>query len=193
MGSVSDAPTMCQVAQVLDQLGVPYEMKVVSAHRTPQRAYEYATTASERGLKIIIAAAGMAAHLAGVTAAHTHLPVLGVPMDGKLMGGLDALLATVQMPKGIPVGTFAVGSHGAVNAALFAVAILALSDGALNDRLLEYRRVQSQQVPMELPEGCEQGTEARRHEGLGQEGTKALSHEGTEGVERDTQPRSGGP
>ena len=152
MGSASDGPTMRKSAQVFDQLLIPYEMKVISAHRTPARAHKYTTTAADRGLKVIIAAAGMAAHLAGVTAAHTHIPVLGVPMEGKLMGGLDALLATVQMPKGIPVGTFGVGSHGAVNAALFAAAILALSDGALNDRLLAYRIEQTEAVPEELPE-----------------------------------------
>ena len=124
--------------------------KWFSAHRTPQRAHDYTTTAVARGLKIIIAAAGMAAHLAGVTAAGTHLPVLGVPMEGKLMGGLDALLATVQMPKGIPVATFAVGRHGAVNAALFAAAILALTDSEINDRLLSYRQRQTEGVP-EVP------------------------------------------
>ena len=123
---------------------------MISAHRTPQRAHDYTTTAIERGLKVIIAAAGMAAHLAGVTAAGTHIPVLGVPMEGKLMGGLDALLATVQMPKGIPVATFAVGSHGAVNAALFATAILALTDSEINDRLLDYRKRQTEAVP-EVP------------------------------------------
>jgi len=151
MGSTSDAPTMRKAAEVLDQLGIPYEMKIISAHRTPERALEYTTTAVDRRLKVIIAAAGMAAHLAGVTAAHTHLPVLGVPMEGKLMGGMDALLATVQMPKGIPVGTFGVGSHGAVNAALFAAAILALSDPDLNDRLLDFRRRQTEAVPEEPP------------------------------------------
>ncbi len=151
MGSASDAPTMRRAGGVLTELAIPYEMKVISAHRTPKRAFDYTTTAADRGLKVIIAAAGMAAHLAGVTAAHTHLPVLGVPIDGKLMGGLDALLATVQMPKGIPVGTFAVGSHGAVNAALFAGAILALSDPAINDRLLAYRQAQTQAVPEEPP------------------------------------------
>ncbi len=151
MGSASDAPTMRKSAAVFDELSIPWEMKVVSAHRTPQRAHDYVTTAEDRGLKLIIAAAGMAAHLAGVTAAHTHLPVLGVPMDGKLMGGLDALLATVQMPKGIPVATFTVGSHGAVNAALFGAAILALSDTGIRDRLLEYRRKQTAAIPEEPP------------------------------------------
>lgn len=149
MGSTSDSPTMRKATDVLGELQIPHEIKVVSAHRTPQRAHEYTSTAIDRGLKVIIAAAGMAAHLAGVTAAGTHIPVLGVPMEGKLMGGLDALLATVQMPKGIPVATFAVGSHGAVNAALFAAAILALSDAGINDRLLDYRRRQTEAVPQE--------------------------------------------
>jgi 5-(carboxyamino)imidazole ribonucleotide mutase len=115
MGSASDAPTMNKCAAVLDELGIPYEMKVCSAHRTPQRAHDFATGAIDRGIKVIIAAAGMSAHLAGVMAALTHIPVLGVPMDGKLAGGLDALLSTCNMPKGIPVGTMSMGSHGAVN------------------------------------------------------------------------------
>ena len=151
MGSASDASTMRKAAEVLAKLDVAHEMKIVSAHRTPQRAHDYATNAADRGLKVIIAAAGMAAHLAGVMAALTHLPVLGVPMEGKLMGGLDALLATVQMPKGIPVATFAVGSHGAINAALSAVAILALSDIEIRDRLLDYRRAQSEAISEEPP------------------------------------------
>jgi 5-(carboxyamino)imidazole ribonucleotide mutase len=153
MGSANDAPTMRQCALVLDQLGIGYEMKVCSAHRTPKRAHDYVTTAAERGLKIIIAAAGMSAHLAGVMAAGTHLPVLGVPMDGKLMGGLDALLSTCNMPKGIPVGTMSMGSHGAVNAALFAAAILALTDKELEQRLLAYRQAQTDAVPEDPPTG----------------------------------------
>ncbi len=151
MGSASDGPTMRQAADVLEQFGVAYEMKVCSAHRTPQRAHTYATTAANRGLKVIIAAAGMSAHLAGVMAANTTLPVLGVPMDGKLMGGLDALLSTANMPKGIPVGTMSMGSHGAVNAALFAVAILALSDAQLAAKLADYRKRQSDSVSEDLP------------------------------------------
>lgn len=147
MGSASDAPTMRQCSAVLEQLQIPHEMKVCSAHRTPKRAHEFVTTAAERGLKIIIAAAGMSAHLAGVMAAGTHLPVLGVPMEGKLMGGLDALLSTGNMPKGIPVGTMSMGSHGAVNAALFAASILALSDKDLEKRLLAYRQAQTDAVP----------------------------------------------
>lgn len=152
MGSVNDAPTMRQCSAVLEQLGIAYEMKVCSAHRTPKRAHDFVTTAAERGLKVIIAAAGMSAHLAGVMAAGTHLPVLGVPMEGKLMGGLDAVLSTCNMPKGIPVGTMSLGSHGAVNAALFAAAILALSDKDLEKRLLAYRRAQTDAVP-EFPPG----------------------------------------
>lgn len=151
MGSASDAPTMNKCAAVLDELGIPYEMKVCSAHRTPQRAHDFATGAIDRGIKVIIAAAGMSAHLAGVMAALTHIPVLGVPMDGKLAGGLDALLSTCNMPKGIPVGTMSMGSHGAVNSALFATAILALSDDAINQRLIEYRRKQTEAVPKTPP------------------------------------------
>jgi 5-(carboxyamino)imidazole ribonucleotide mutase len=152
MGSNSDAPVMRQCAAILEELGIGYEMKVCSAHRTPQRAHDFATTAAARGLKVIIAAAGMSAHLAGVMAALTHLPVLGVPMEGKLAGGLDALLSTCNMPKGIPVGTMSLGSHGAVNAALFAAAILATSDKALEQRLIAYRQKQTESVP-EQPEG----------------------------------------
>ncbi len=152
MGSASDGPTMRKAAEVLDQLGIGYEMRVISAHRTPQRAHDYAVSAAERGLKAILAGAGMAAHLAGTMAAWTHIPVLGVPMEGKLAGGLDALLATVQMPKGVPVATFAVGSHGAINAALFAAAMLALSDPQLEARLKEFRRRQTEAAAAEPPE-----------------------------------------
>jgi len=151
MGSASDAPTMKKCAAVLDELGIAYEMKVCSAHRTPARAHEFATSAAERGMKVIIAAAGMSAHLAGVMAALTHLPVLGVPMDGKLGGGLDALLSTCNMPKGIPVGTMSMGSHGAVNAALFAAAILATADPAIEKKLIAYRQAQTAAVPEEVP------------------------------------------
>ena len=153
MGSASDGPTMKNTAKILEEFGIPYEMKVISAHRTPQRAHDYLTTAADRGLKIIIAAAGMSAHLAGVSAALTHLPVLGVPMDGGLMGGLDALLSTVNMPKGIPVATMSIGSHGAVNAGLFAIAILSLSDEKLSLKLREYRKKQSDSVPLEPAKG----------------------------------------
>lgn len=147
MGSASDAPTMQAACKVLDELQIGYEVKVCSAHRTPQRAHDFATNATGRGIKVIIAAAGMSAHLAGVMAALTHIPVLGVPMEGKLAGGLDALLATVNMPKGIPVGTMSMGGHGAVNAALFAAAILALSDPDIEKRLLAYRKKQTESIP----------------------------------------------
>ncbi len=151
MGSDSDAPTMHKAAQVLEEFGIGYEMKVCSAHRTPQRAHEFGAGAQERGLKVIIAAAGMAAHLAGVMASLTTIPILGVPMDGKVMGGLDALLSTVQMPKGIPVATFAVGNHGAVNAALFAVSILASSDPQLAQKLVDYRKAQTAMIDENPP------------------------------------------
>lgn len=152
MGSASDGPTMRRCAAILDELMIPYEMKVCSAHRTPARAHTFATTAAEHGMEVIIAAAGMSAHLAGVMAALTHLPVLGVPMDGKLGGGLDALLSTCNMPKGIPVATMSMGSHGAVNAALFAVAILARKYPEIEDRLKAYREAQTAAVPEELPD-----------------------------------------
>lgn len=152
MGSATDAPTMKRTCDLLEELGIPHEVKICSAHRTPDRAHAFATTAAQRGLKVIIAAAGMSAHLAGVMAALTHLPVLGVPMDGKLAGGLDALLSTVNMPRGVPVGTMSMGSHGAVNAALFAAAILATSDKAIEARLLAYRKKQTEQVPEDPPQ-----------------------------------------
>jgi 5-(carboxyamino)imidazole ribonucleotide mutase len=151
MGSGSDGPTMNQAADILRQFAIPYEINVISAHRTPEKAHDYAVSAATRGLKIIIAGAGMAAHLAGAMAALTPIPVLGVPMEGKLAGGLDALLATVQMPKGIPVATFAVGTHGAINAALFAVAILALSDHDLRVKLTEFRRKQTDAALKDTP------------------------------------------
>ena len=150
MGSASDAPTMRKACEVLDTLQISYECSVCSAHRTPQRAHDYATSAADRGLKVIIAGAGMSAHLAGVMASLTHLPVLGVPMEGKLAGGLDALLSTCNMPKGIPVATMSQGSHGAINSALFAAAILALGDEGIEQRLIEYRRRQTEAVP-EVP------------------------------------------
>ncbi len=149
MGSESDSPVMRKCADLLDELGIGCELKVCSAHRTPGRAHDYATKAAGRGLKVIIAAAGMSAHLAGVMASLTHLPVLGVPMEGKLAGGLDALLSTCNMPKGIPVGTMSQGSHGAVNAALFAAAILAISDKQIEQRLIDYRRRQTESIPEE--------------------------------------------
>lgn len=146
MGSKSDWETLAAAAETLDALGVPYEAKVVSAHRTPQRLYDYATSAKARGLKVIIAGAGGAAHLPGMTASMTPLPVLGVPVKSRELKGLDSLLSIVQMPKGVPVGTLAIGEAGAANAALLATAILALSDDALAKRLDAYRAEQTAAV-----------------------------------------------
>jgi len=146
MGSKSDWDTLKAAADVLDKLDVAYEAKVVSAHRTPQRLYEYAHDARDRGLKVIIAGAGGAAHLPGMTAAMTPLPVLGVPVKSKELKGIDSLLSIVQMPKGVPVGTLAIGEAGAANAALLAAAILALSDTALAERLDAYRAEQTESV-----------------------------------------------
>ena len=137
MGSDSDLPIMKKAADILDSFDVPFEMKVMSAHRTPGLAHEYATTAHERGLKVLIAGAGVAAHLGGVVAANSPLPVLGVPINSGALRGLDALLATVQMPSGIPVGTLAI--DGSKNAALLAIQILATSDPALQQRMLDYK------------------------------------------------------
>ena len=134
MGSDSDWPVVGQAADTLRQFAIPFEVRVISAHRTPEKAAAYAATAAERGLKVIIAAAGGAAHLAGVLAAGTTLPVLGVPVAGGALNGMDALLATVQMPAGVPVGTLALGSAGPINAALLTTQILALSDSALRER-----------------------------------------------------------
>src|SRR5204863_5072617 len=145
-GSTSDWETMKAAAKMLEEFAVPYEAKAMSAHRTPQAIAEWATNAKKNGMKAIIAAAGGAAHLAGVVAAHTTLPVLGVPMPSKHLQGLDSLLSTVQMPKGIPVATFAIGEAGAANAALFAVAILAVTDQALAGKLNEFRRKQAEAV-----------------------------------------------
>ena len=150
MGSTSDWETMKAAAKTLEDFGVPYEAKAMSAHRTPQAVAEWATNAKKNGMKAIIAAAGGAAHLAGVVAAHTTLPVLGVPMPSKHLQGLDSLLSTVQMPKGIPVATFAIGDAGAANAALFAVALLALEDKALAAKLDDFRRKQTKAV-LETP------------------------------------------
>ncbi|MEN9480760.1 MAG: 5-(carboxyamino)imidazole ribonucleotide mutase [Pseudomonadota bacterium] len=146
MGSDSDWPIMRAAAVALKNLGIPYEAKVLSAHRTPDQALEYAATASERGIKVLIGAAGGAAHLAGVLAAKTQIPVLGVPMPSKHLMGLDSLLSMVQMPGGIPVATFAVGEAGATNAALFAVSILALSDAAVAAKLNGFRLEQTEKV-----------------------------------------------
>jgi 5-(carboxyamino)imidazole ribonucleotide mutase len=139
MGSDSDFPVMSETAKTLEKFGVPYEIEVCSAHRTPARAHEYATTAASRGLKLIIAAAGAAAHLAGVMAANTTLPVIGVPMASSSLNGLDALLSTVQMPGGIPVATMAIDKAGAANAAIFAAQVLALSDPAIAGKIVEHK------------------------------------------------------
>ena len=146
MGSTSDWETMHHAADLLGELGVAFESKVVSAHRTPQRLYDYATSAAERGLKVIIAGAGGAAHLPGMAASMTHLPVLGVPVQSKALDGMDSLLSIVQMPAGIPVGTLAIGKPGAKNAALLAAAILALGDADLSARLQAWRAAQTDSV-----------------------------------------------
>ena len=146
MGSQSDWATMKLAADVLGELGVAHEAKVVSAHRTPDLLFEYASTAAERGLKVIIAGAGGAAHLPGMTAAKTALPVLGVPVQSRALSGLDSLLSIVQMPRGIPVGTLAIGEAGAVNAGLLAAAIVGLGDPAVRARLEAYRARQTQAV-----------------------------------------------
>jgi 5-(carboxyamino)imidazole ribonucleotide mutase len=146
MGSKSDWPTMEATAKVLDELGIAYEAEVISAHRTPDRAIQYTESAKAHGLRVIIAGAGGAAHLAGIVAAKTTLPVLGVPMKSSALNGLDSLLSIVQMPAGIPVATFAIGEAGAKNAGLFAAAILALEDKAIAQRLEEFRRTQTEKV-----------------------------------------------
>jgi len=147
MGSQSDWPVLEHAAQVLDELGVAYEARIVSAHRTPKRLYEYATAAAARGLKIVIAGAGGAAHLPGMTASMTNLPVLGVPVATTALQGQDSLLSIVQMPAGVPVGTLAIGKAGAINAGILAASILALSDPALAERLAAYRAKQTDSVP----------------------------------------------
>jgi len=153
MGSDSDWPTMQGAAVMLKEFGVPFEARVVSAHRTPDLLFEYAETAATRGLQAIIAGAGGAAHLPGMLAAKTTVPVLGVPVQSKALSGVDSLHSIVQMPKGIPVATFAIGEAGAANAALFAVAMLANQDAALNQRLQQFRQQQSAKVlAMKLPE-----------------------------------------
>lgn len=146
MGSDSDWPIMRPCAETLQKFGVTYEARIFSAHRTPDAALEYAATARQRGLKTLIGAAGGAAHLAGVLAAKTELPVLAVPMPSKHLQGIDSLLSMVQMPAGIPVATFAIGEAGAINAALFAVALLALHDKALAQKLDEFRAEQTAKV-----------------------------------------------
>jgi 5-(carboxyamino)imidazole ribonucleotide mutase len=147
MGSTSDWDTMRHASETLDALGIAHEARVVSAHRTPQRLYDYATGARPRGLKAIIAGAGGAAHLPGMAASMTELPVLGVPVESKALNGMDSLLSIVQMPAGIPVGTLAIGKPGAINAALLCAAMLAGNDEALGERLRAWRKSQTDAVP----------------------------------------------
>jgi 5-(carboxyamino)imidazole ribonucleotide mutase len=151
MGSKSDWETMRHAAEMLDRLSIPYETKIVSAHRTPQRLYDYAQSARARGLKVIVAGAGGSAHLPGMAASMTSLPVLGVPVETRSLKGMDSLLSIVQMPAGVPVGTLAIGKAGAVNAALLAAAMLAISDEALATRLQSWREKQTGSVA-EAPE-----------------------------------------
>ena len=146
MGSQSDWATMKAAAQILEALDVPFETRIVSAHRTPERLYAYAREAESRGLKVIVAGAGGAAHLPGMTASMTHLPVLGVPIESAALKGMDSLLSIVQMPGGVPVATFAIGESGAKNAALHAAAILALNDGKLAEKLATWRARQTESV-----------------------------------------------
>jgi len=152
MGSQSDWPVMQEAARMLDAMGVAYEAKIVSAHRTPDRLAEYAKTARGRGIQVVIAGAGGAAHLPGMAAAMTSLPVLGVPVQSKTLSGLDSLLSIVQMPKGIPVGTLAIGEAGAANAGLLAASIIALQDAGVASRLDAFRAAQTASVK-EVPEG----------------------------------------
>jgi 5-(carboxyamino)imidazole ribonucleotide mutase len=153
MGSKSDWETMQEAHRILEEFGVPHEYRVLSAHRAPRAVGEYSSTAEERGLRIIIGAAGGAAHLAGVLAAYTVLPVLGVPIESPALKGMDSLLSTVQMPGGIPVGTLAIGKAGAKNAALLAIAMLATTDGILREKLHAYREKQTQSVLSQTLEG----------------------------------------
>jgi 5-(carboxyamino)imidazole ribonucleotide mutase len=146
MGSRSDWDTMQHACATLDELGVAYETRVVSAHRTPELMAEYASAAAERGIQVLIAGAGGAAHLPGMTAAHTHLPVLGVPVESHALKGMDSLLSIVQMPAGVPVGTLAIGRSGAINAALLAASIVALRDDGVRDRVRTFRSAQTQTV-----------------------------------------------
>lgn len=146
MGSQSDWAVMKASAEILTQFKVPFETEIISAHRTPDRLAEYAKTARDRGIQIIIAGAGGAAHLPGMTAAHTSLPILGVPIPTKALNGIDSLLSIAQMPKGIPVGTLAIGEAGAINAALLAISILALQDNSLAAQLQKYRDAETSRV-----------------------------------------------
>jgi 5-(carboxyamino)imidazole ribonucleotide mutase len=154
MGSQSDWATMRHAAETLDALGVAYDARIVSAHRTPERLYAFAKGAKAEGFKVIIAGAGGAAHLPGMTAALTPLPVFGVPVESKALSGQDSLLSIVQMPPGVPVGTLAIGRAGAVNAALLATAVLALSDDALGTRLEDWRKRQSESVAERPSDGA---------------------------------------
>ncbi len=153
MGSQSDWETMKEAALILDALEIPYEKKIVSAHRTPDRLWEYGKTAVDRGLKVIIAGAGGAAHLPGMMASKTRVPVLGVPVQSKALSGVDSLYSIVQMPKGFPVGTMAIGEAGAANAGLMAAAILANSDTAIAERLDQWRAALSASIPDEPKDG----------------------------------------
>ncbi len=164
MGSRSDWATLQRAAQILEQFDVPHACEVVSAHRTPVKLADYARTAADRGLKVIIAGAGGAAHLPGMLAAHTHLPVLGVPVESSMLRGLDSLLSIVQMPAGVPVGTLAIGPAGAANAALLAVSILAIEDAGLRERLVAYRAAQTARVLAEELDGDANGWSERPSE-----------------------------
>ena len=149
MGSQSDWPTMSHAAETLEALGIPYESKIVSAHRTPQRLYDFAHQAKDRGIQVIIAGAGGAAHLPGMTAAMTPLPVFGVPVESKALSGQDSLYSIVQMPAGIPVGTLAIGKPGAINAALLAASVLSLSDERVSNKLDAWRQERTDMVALE--------------------------------------------
>ena len=149
MGSQSDWPTMSHAAETLETLGIPYESKIVSAHRTPQRLYDFAHQAKDRGIQVIIAGAGGAAHLPGMTAAMTPLPVFGVPVESKALSGQDSLYSIVQMPAGIPVGTLAIGKPGAINAALLAASVLSLSDERISNKLDAWRQERTDMVALE--------------------------------------------
>ena len=149
MGSQSDWPTMSHAAETLEALNIPYESKIVSAHRTPQRLYDFAHQAKDRGIQVVIAGAGGAAHLPGMTAAMTPLPVLGVPVESKALSGQDSLYSIVQMPAGIPVGTLAIGKPGAINAALLAASVLSLSDETISNKLDTWRQERTDMVALE--------------------------------------------
>lgn len=149
MGSQSDWPTMSHAAETLEALGIPFESKIVSAHRTPQRLYDFAHQAKDRGIQVIIAGAGGAAHLPGMTAAITPLPVFGVPVESKALSGQDSLYSIVQMPAGIPVGTLAIGKPGAINAALLAASVLSLSDDTISQKLDAWRQERTDMVALE--------------------------------------------